>query len=174
MARTNILSDRRRRFSVLPVTSLGLQHEASDECISSGVARLDTMLGGKGFYRGWTILVSGTAGTGKTSLAASFVDAACRRGERCLMIVRGISGPNDSQYAIDWFGSGTVVQAKTASVSFQPGHILWTGDRPRDHPQDRPGVPTEGGGPGSNWKSHSGGEPARRLCGTTIFASLIS
>jgi len=71
-------------FSVLPVTSLGLQHKVSEERISSGVSRLDTMLGGKGFYRGTTILVSGTAGTGKTSLAASFVDAACRRGERCL------------------------------------------------------------------------------------------
>jgi circadian clock protein KaiC len=71
-------------FSVLPVTSLGLQHQVSDERISSGVPRLDTMLGGKGFYRGTTILVSGTAGTGKTSLSASFVDAACRRGERCL------------------------------------------------------------------------------------------
>jgi circadian clock protein KaiC len=56
----------------------------SEERISSGVPRLDTMLSGKGFYRGTTILVSGTAGTGKTSLAASFVDAACRRGERCL------------------------------------------------------------------------------------------
>jgi len=71
-------------FSVLPVTSLGLQHEVSDERISSGVPRLDTMLGGYGFYRGSTILVSGTAGTGKSSLAASFVDAACSRGERCL------------------------------------------------------------------------------------------
>jgi circadian clock protein KaiC len=71
-------------FSVLPVTSLGLQHEVSSERISSGVPRLDTMLGGEGFFRGTTILVSGTAGTGKTSLAAHFVDAACRRGERCL------------------------------------------------------------------------------------------
>jgi circadian clock protein KaiC len=71
-------------FSVLPVTSLGLQHEVSEERISSGVPRLDTMLSREGFYRGTTILVSGTAGTGKTSLAASFVDAACRRGERCL------------------------------------------------------------------------------------------
>jgi circadian clock protein KaiC len=71
-------------FSVLPVTSLSLQHEVSNERISSGVPRLDTMLGGKGFYRGTTVLVSGTAGTGKTSLAAHFVDAACRRGERCL------------------------------------------------------------------------------------------
>src|ERR1700733_11160314 len=71
-------------FSVLPVTSLGLQHKVSDERISSGVPRLDTMLGGEGFFRGTTILVSGTAGTGKTSLAAHVVDAACRRGERCL------------------------------------------------------------------------------------------
>src|SRR5579863_2965454 len=71
-------------FSVLPVTSLGLQHEVSEERVSSGIPRLDTMLSGEGFYRGTTILVSGTAGTGKTSLAASFVDAACQRGERCL------------------------------------------------------------------------------------------
>jgi circadian clock protein KaiC len=71
-------------FSVLPVTSLSLQHAVSEERISSGIPRLDTMLGGQGFYRGTTILVSGTAGTGKTSLAAHFVDAACRRGEPCL------------------------------------------------------------------------------------------
>jgi len=71
-------------FSVLPVTSLGLQHEVSEERISSGIPRLDTMLGGEGFYRGTTILISGTAGTGKTSMSAHFVDAACRRGERCL------------------------------------------------------------------------------------------
>ena len=71
-------------FSVLPVTSLTLQHEVSDERISSGVPRLDTMLGGEGFYRGTTILISGTAGTGKTSLATHFVNAACQRGERCL------------------------------------------------------------------------------------------
>jgi circadian clock protein KaiC len=71
-------------FSVLPVTSLGLQHNVSDERISSGIPRLDAMLGGEGFFRGTTILISGTAGTGKTSMAAQFVNAACRRGERCL------------------------------------------------------------------------------------------
>jgi circadian clock protein KaiC len=71
-------------FSVLPVTSLGLQHAVSEERVSSGIPRLDTMLGGRGFYRGSTILVSGTAGTGKTSLAAHFVDAASERGERSL------------------------------------------------------------------------------------------
>lgn len=70
-------------FSVLPITSLGLQHRASAERVSSGIPRLDTMLGG-GYFRGSTVLVSGTAGTGKTSVAARFVQAACVRGERCL------------------------------------------------------------------------------------------
>ncbi|MGC2451126.1 MAG: circadian clock protein KaiC [Candidatus Sulfotelmatobacter sp.] len=70
-------------FTVLPVTSLALQHEVSDRRISSGIARLDTMLGGEGFYRGSSILLSGTAGTGKTSIAAQVVHAACDRGERC-------------------------------------------------------------------------------------------
>jgi len=71
-------------ISVLPVTSLGLQHIASFERVSSGVARLDAMLGGAGYYRGSSVLISGTAGTGKSSLAAHFADAACRRGERVL------------------------------------------------------------------------------------------
>ena len=72
-------------FSVMPITSLGLSHEASSERISSGNAELDGMLGGgKGFFRGSTVLVSGTSGTGKTSVAAYLADAACRRGERCM------------------------------------------------------------------------------------------
>jgi circadian clock protein KaiC len=71
-------------FSVLPVTSLGLNYRSSQERISSGIPRLDTMLSGKGYFRGSTVLVSGTAGTGKTSIATQFVDAACRRGERVL------------------------------------------------------------------------------------------
>jgi circadian clock protein KaiC len=71
-------------FSVLPVTSLGLSHISSNERISSGIPRLDTMLSGKGFYRGSTVLVSGSAGTGKTSLAAQFVESACKRGEKVL------------------------------------------------------------------------------------------
>ena len=71
-------------ISVLPITSLGLQHEASNERISSGIPRLDAMLGGEGYFRGSTVLVSGTAGCGKTSLSAHFVAAACERGERCL------------------------------------------------------------------------------------------
>lgn len=75
-----------RGISVLPVTSLGLAHTVSDERVSTGIDRLDTMLGGGGYYRGSSVLVSGTAGSGKTSIAAHFVDAACRRGERCLFL----------------------------------------------------------------------------------------
>ena len=71
-------------ISVMPVTSLGLDHPASMERISTGIPRLDAMLGGKGYYRGSSVLVSGTAGTGKTSVAAHFAEAACRRKERCL------------------------------------------------------------------------------------------
>jgi circadian clock protein KaiC len=71
-------------FSVLPITSATLNYSISNERISSGVPELDEMLSGKGFFRGSSILVSGTAGAGKTSLAAHFVDAACARGERCL------------------------------------------------------------------------------------------
>jgi circadian clock protein KaiC len=70
--------------SVLPITSLGLAHQASTAHLSSGVAGLDQMFGKKGYFRGNSVLVSGTAGTGKTSLAGHFAEAACRRGERSL------------------------------------------------------------------------------------------
>jgi circadian clock protein KaiC len=75
-----------RGIAVLPITSLGLNHHVSNERISTGVASLDSMLGGKGYFRGSNVLVSGTAGAGKSSLAAHFVDAACARGERALYI----------------------------------------------------------------------------------------
>jgi len=70
--------------SVLPITSLGLSHQASTAHLSTGVAGLDGMFGKKGFFRGNSVLVSGTAGTGKSSLAAHFAEATCRRGERSL------------------------------------------------------------------------------------------
>ncbi len=70
-------------FSVLPLTSLGLDNQASNERISTGIDRLDVMLGG-GPFRGTSVLLSGTAGTGKSSIAAHFAEASCRRGERCL------------------------------------------------------------------------------------------
>ena len=69
-------------MSVLPITSLGLKHAASKERVSTGLAKLDAMLDGRGLYRGSSVLVSGTAGTGKSSLAATFAAASCRRGER--------------------------------------------------------------------------------------------
>ena len=73
-------------ITVLPITSMGLAHQASDERVSSGIARLDTMLGGAGFYRGSTILVSGTAGTGKTSISAHFAKSVTDSGARCLYV----------------------------------------------------------------------------------------
>jgi circadian clock protein KaiC len=71
-------------ISVMPLTSSGMDYAVSSERISSGLPSLDEMMGGKGFYRGSTILLSGTAGTGKSSIAASAADASCRRGERCM------------------------------------------------------------------------------------------
>ena len=71
-------------IGVLPVTSLGLKHLVSKERISTGIPRLDTMFSGEGYFRGSTILVSGTAGSGKSSIAATFAKSACGRGERCL------------------------------------------------------------------------------------------
>jgi len=68
------------------VTELGLDFPVFEERISSGIDRLDEMLGGRGFYRGSSILLSGTAGTGKSSISASFADAACARGEQALYI----------------------------------------------------------------------------------------
>jgi circadian clock protein KaiC len=71
-------------ISVVPITSLGLTHTASTERISSGIPSMDTMLGEKGFFRGSSVLVTGTAGTGKSSFSAAFANAACARGERAL------------------------------------------------------------------------------------------
>jgi len=71
-------------ISILPITSMGLTSEAGTERVSSGVPRLDAMMGSRGYYRGSSVLVSGTAGTGKTSLAAHFAQGTVARGERCL------------------------------------------------------------------------------------------
>jgi circadian clock protein KaiC len=71
-------------ISVLPVTALTLEHEVSTERVPSGIPALDKMLGGKGFFKGSSILVSGTAGTGKTSIGGYFANETCNRGERCI------------------------------------------------------------------------------------------
>ncbi|QJE95470.1 circadian clock protein KaiC [Luteolibacter luteus] len=74
-----------RGISVLPITSLKLDHQAPSERIPTGIPALDEMLGGKGVFRGSSVLISGSPGTGKSSVSASFVDAACSRGEKALL-----------------------------------------------------------------------------------------
>ena len=71
-------------ISVMPVTSAGLDHTAPNECVSTGISDLDVMLEGRGYFRGSSVLVSGMAGSGKSSVAAQFVDKACRNGARCI------------------------------------------------------------------------------------------
>ncbi len=73
-------------ISILPITSIGLDYPSSIDRISTGIPRLDAMLGGKGYYRGTSILISGTAGTGKSSLALAFANSTCQSGEKCLYI----------------------------------------------------------------------------------------
>ncbi|WP_449419178.1 circadian clock protein KaiC [Phormidium nigroviride] len=73
-------------ISVLPITSIGLNHNVSSDRISSGIPRLDAMLGGEGYFRGSSILITGMAGTGKSTIAAAFAAATCQRGEKCLYL----------------------------------------------------------------------------------------
>ncbi len=73
-------------ISILPITSLGLTSDASMERVSTGISRLDTMFGGLGYFRGSSVLVSGPAGTGKSTMAAQFVESACGRGERAVYL----------------------------------------------------------------------------------------
>jgi circadian clock protein KaiC len=72
-------------LSVLPITSMRLDHKALNERVSTGIAGLDAMFGGKGVYRGSSVLISGSPGTGKSTLAVAFLDAACRRQKRALV-----------------------------------------------------------------------------------------
>ncbi|MFI4966013.1 MAG: circadian clock protein KaiC [Caulobacterales bacterium] len=73
-----------RGISVLPITSAGLNHAAHSEPVPTGVPSLDAMLAAGGYYRGSGVLISGLAGTGKSTFSAAFADANCSRGERCL------------------------------------------------------------------------------------------
>ena len=89
-------------FSVLPLSSLKLNATVTDERISTGIPDLDDMLGGKGYFKGSTVLITGQAGTGKTSFGAEFVQEACKKGKRALFITfRRISKPDDSEHEID-------------------------------------------------------------------------
>lgn len=71
-------------ITVMPITSSGLAHDASTERLTSGIADLDRMLEGKGYYKGSSVLISGMAGSGKSTVAAHFLDAACAAGHRCI------------------------------------------------------------------------------------------
>jgi circadian clock protein KaiC len=71
-------------FTVLPITDISLNYKVSTEIVSTGIPKLDAMFAGGGYFRGGTLLVSGSSGTGKTSIASHFVNAACQRGERCI------------------------------------------------------------------------------------------
>ncbi len=75
-----------RGLSVIPANLVKLDYAVSDERVPTGIPSLDAMLGGKGYLKGTSILVSGMVGTGKSSLAASLVDAACARGDKCLYL----------------------------------------------------------------------------------------
>ena len=119
-------------ISVLPITSLGLDHAVSIERVSTGVPRLDTMLGGKGYYRGSTILVSGMAGTGKTSLAAKFCHAACQRGERCLYFAMEESRDQIIRKIMFRFFRRRIrrkfLKQKVRRKHINPGGIVFTGN----------------------------------------------
>lgn len=112
-------------ISVLPITSAGLDHEVSTERVSSGIPRLDNMLGGEGFYRGSSILVSGTAGTGKSSLAANFALAACKRGERCVY------------FAFEESASQIIRNMRSININLAPyikkGLLRFSSSRPSSH-----------------------------------------
>jgi circadian clock protein KaiC len=73
-------------ISVIPISSINLKHEVSKERVSTGIETLDEMFTGNGFYRGSTVLVTGTAGSGKTSILSSFVNSLCSKGEKCLYV----------------------------------------------------------------------------------------
>ena len=119
-------------ISVLPITSLGLTHPGSTKRVRTGVTELDQMLSGKGFTSGSSVLISGTAGTGKTSLAAAFAVETCRRGKKCLYLSfeesPGQFGHNMRSIGIDidpWIKKGLlkVVSTRPSFVGLEM-HLL--------------------------------------------------
>jgi circadian clock protein KaiC len=119
-------------YWILPITSLKLDYPAPTDHVSTGISDLDTMLEVGGYYRGSNILVSGTAGTGKTSMAAHFVEAACRRGERCLFFAHEESNKqilrNMRAIGIDlepWIQKGLLnIQSERVSKHSMESHLL--------------------------------------------------
>ncbi len=113
-------------ITVMPITSVGLDYTVKNERISTGIARLDAMMGGKGFMRGSTVLVSGTAGTGKTSIAGHFVEAACRRGERSLYLAFEES-PSQIMRNLRSIGIDLQTWEKKGLLQFSAGRATGTG-----------------------------------------------
>ncbi|MGV3723714.1 MAG: circadian clock protein KaiC [Actinomycetota bacterium] len=105
-------------ISILPITSVGLSHEVVDERVSTGNDRLDAMLGGAGFFRGSTVLISGTAGAGKSSIAAQCALAATQRGERCLYFAFEES-PSQIQRNVRSIGIDLAPACKQGLLMFQ-------------------------------------------------------
>ncbi len=113
-------------LSVLPITSLGLQHAVSEQRISTGIARLDGMLGGEGVYRGSSVLVSGTAGTGKSTIAAQFCNAACARGRaRALCRLRRVVPADHSQHGLGRARSQTLGRRRVCCNFTAYGRACW-------------------------------------------------
>ena len=151
--------DRRGRHHRPADHLVGLDHAASDRAgLHAASQRLDAMLGGKGFYRGSSVLVSGTAGTGKTSLAAHFADAACRRGERCLYFAFEES-PDQIIRNMRSIGMdlGRWVDRRAAAVPRRPPDALRPGDAPGDDAQADRQLQPGGGGRRPDQQLHLGG-----------------
>ncbi len=131
-------------FSVLPITSLQLNHKASAARVATGVARLDDMLGGKGVFLGSSVLVSGSAGTGKSSIAASFIDAACRRGEKALLFTyEEFERADRAQYALDQHRSRSLGKKGSSPDSRFPPHVAGVRAASRDDARRRARFPAK-------------------------------
>ncbi len=122
-------------ISVLPVTSLLLDHEASNEYVPTGIDRLDTMLGGKGFYKGSSVLVTGASGTGKSSIGAQFAANICKKGEKCLIFAFEESPKqiirNMRSIGIDL---QTLCRQRTVKIPCNKTHTIWIRNTSSKHP----------------------------------------
>ena len=118
-------------ISVLPITSAGLRHQTSNEPVPTGVQGLDDMLGAGGYYKGSSVLISGTSGSGKTIFGSHFADATCSRGERCLYFAFEES---PGQIVRNVLSVGLDLQKHlelgTAAVRSRPTNTLWLRDAP--------------------------------------------
>ena len=150
-------------FSVLPITSLQLDHQVSAERIPTGIRRLDEMLGGKGVFRGSSVLVSGSPGTGKSSIAAKFIETTCRRGERALLFrLRGIVCADRAQHALDRDRPRALHRKWAARDPLVPPDAARAGAASGDDARPGSRVSPERGCRRSDQQSHDGDATTRR------------